>query len=500
MEKQAFNSEKYLQIQKEKILERCKLFGKKLYIEFGGKLFDDLHASRVLPGYNPNNKIKLLETMKDDIEILFCVSAKDIENNKIRADFGITYDREVLRLIDELRELGIMVNSVVITMFNQEPNAVKFANLLKANNINVYYHKCIKGYPNDVETIVSDSGYGANDYVETIRPIVVVTAPGPGSGKLATCLSQLYHEKKRGVEAGYAKFETFPVWNLPLKHPVNIAYEAATTDLRDVNMIDNYHLEKYGKVAINYNRDLETFPIVRQILFNIYGKDIYFSPTDMGVNMVGFCIDDEKKVKDACEQEVVRRFLKAKVDFKRGQEILSAFEKNEMLMKEMNLTPNIRKCVEPALEKAMKTKTPCIAIELNDGRIVAGKTTDVLSASASVILNALKTLANIGDEFKLISPEILKPITTLKMDYLNNKNYKLSLKDILIALSVCATTNDMAKKALETLPLLAGAKAHSSVILTPNNEEVFRKLKIDITSEDVFDGMMLFRVWVFGEI
>lgn len=494
MNKLAFNSEKYIKIQREKILEKMQLFGNKLYIEFGGKIFDDLHASRVLPGYAPNNKIKLLETMKDDCEILFCINANDIENNKIRADYGITYSQEVLRLIDELRKLNITVNSVVITMFHHQPNAVKFANLLKNNNLKVFYHKVIKGYPADVKTIVSKAGYGENDYVETQKPIVVVTAPGPGSGKLAVCLSQLYHEKLRGVSAGYAKFETFPVWNLPLKHPVNIAYESATSDLKDVNLIDHYHLEKYGTVAVNYNRDMETFPVVREIISSIYGKDIYYSPTDMGVNMVGFCIEDEEEVKKACEQEIIRRYFHAKTNFKKGLCDLETLEKNQVLLKEFNLQPTMRNCVLPALKKEQKSKVSCIALELPTGKIVTGRNTDLLTASASVVLNALKSLANINDEFKLLSPEILKPITTLKNSFLHKQSSILSLKDVLIALSICATTNDMAKKAFEKIPELAGSEGHSTCILNASNQEVFRELKINITSEDKFHSSALYNV------
>ena len=492
--KNPFNSEKYLSIQKEKILERMKLFGDKLYIEFGGKLFDDLHASRVLPGYAPNNKIKLLETMKKDLEVLFCINANDIESNKIRADYGTSYSQEVLRLIDELRKINITVNSVVITMFNQQLNAIKFANLLKTNNINVFYHKVIKGYPTDVKNIVGPNGYGANDYVETEKPIVVVAAPGPGSGKLAVCLSQLYQEKQRGISAGYAKFETFPVWNLPLKHPVNIAYESATADLKDVNLIDSYHLEKYGEIAVNYNRDMETFPVVREILNNIYGKDIYYSPTDMGVNMVGFCIEDESAIKHACEQEIIRRYYNAKTAFKKGLITQETLDKNQLLLKELNLQPTMRKSVLPALKKEQKSNCPCIAIELPNGKVITGRNTELLTASASVILNALKKLANINDEFKLLSPEILKPITTLKNKYLHKQSSMLSLKDVLIALSICATTNDMARKAFEKIPKLAGSEGHSTHILNTSNQEVFRELKINITCEDKFFDSTLYNI------
>lgn len=492
IQKIGFDNEKYLDLQSKRIKERINELGGKLYMEFGGKIFDDLHASRVLPGYDPNIKIKLLQKLKDDMEIIFCINANDIEKNKIRADFGITYDMEVLRLMDALRKIGLSINSVVITLFNGQPAAINFANKLKHHDEKVYFHEYTKGYPTDIDTIVSDEGYGKNPYIETTKPLVVVTAPGPGSGKLATCLSQLYHEYKKGEKVGYAKYETFPVWNLPLKHPVNIAYEAATADLKDINMLDSYHLEAYGKITVNYNRDLEVFPVVKEILRKITGKDLYKSPTDMGVNMVGFCITNDEVVKEASRQEIIRRYYRSIVEYKKGLTSFETAERIKLLMNEIGATTLDRKCVKPALEKEKKSGSPSMAIQLNDGKIITGRNTDLLSASASTILNALKYLANIDDGLKLISPNILEPIVTLKKDILGVQESLLSLKDVLIAVSICARDNEIVKFALDKIIELRGCEAHSTHILNPSNEDTLRRLKINITCEDRFLSKNLF--------
>ncbi len=481
-----FDSEKYLKLQSEKIKERIAKFGGKLYMEFGGKLFDDFHASRVLPGYNPNNKIKLLESLKDDAEIIFCISASDIEKNKIRADFGITYDMEVLRLIDSLRKIGLKINSVVITLFTGQPAAIKFKNKLERHNEKVYLHLPTKGYPTDVETIVSDEGYGKNPYIETTRPLIVVAAPGPGSGKLGTCLSQLYHEFKRGNKVGYAKFETFPVWNLPLKHPVNIAYEAATSDLKDVNMLDSYHLEAHGEVTVNYNRDLDVFPVLKEILKKITGEYIYLSPTDMGVNMIGYCITDDDVCKEASKQEIIRRFFRQRADYKRGRSSQDSVERIQLLMNELNISPSDRACVQPAIDKEKATHCPSVSIELKDGRMIVGRNTEILTASASALLNAIKVLANIDDKLKIISPTILLPILEMKEKLMDREKGNLTLKDVLIALAISAKDNDIIKNAYEKISLLKGCEAHSTHLLHQSNEETFRQLKINITCEDKF--------------
>ena len=481
-----FDNDKYMQMQSEHIQERIRRFDNKLYLEFGGKLFDDYHASRVLPGFCPDSKIKLLEKMKDDVEIMVIINAGDIERKKIRADFGITYDADVMRLIDSLRSLDILVSSVVITQYTGQPSADIFKKKLEIRGERVYLHRHIKGYPNDVDTIVSENGYGANDFVETTRPLVVVTAPGPGSGKLATCLSQIYHERKRGVNAGYAKFETFPIWNLPLKHPVNIAYEAATADLSDVNMIDPYHIEAYGERAVNYNRDVEAFPVVTTILSRITGGDgVYKSPTDMGVNMVGFCMSDEEVCKEASRQEVIRRYYKARCDYKNGISDISVAYRCEALMKELNVTEKDRDVVNAALEKEEKTGKHCVAIKLRDGRIVTCKSLDTLSASSSALINALKKISGLGDDLHLIAPGILGPITELKRS-IGSKYSKLNLHETLIALSLCSSSNTAAEKALSVLKELEYCEAHSTKMLTPNEEQYFKKLKINLTCEPEF--------------
>lgn len=479
-----FNNDKYIELQSKKIKERMNLFGDKLYLEFGGKLYDDYHASRVLPGFDPNVKIKLLEQLKDQSEVIFCINANDIERNKIRADYGITYDMEVLRLIKQLKALGITINSVVITLYQGHPSIKKFETTLQSLNIKTYRHFPTKGYPTDVDLIVSDEGYGANPYIETTAPIVVVTAPGPASGKLATCLSQLYHDYKLGKKSGYAKFETFPIWNLPLKHPTNMAYEAATADLKDVNMIDSFHLEKYGIQAINYNRDIETFPILKNILNKIMGEDLYASPTDMGVNMVGECISDNAVVEEASKQEIIRRYYKAKADYKLGNLDEDVYKRIKVLMNELGISKDDRKVVNVALTKKEQINCPTIALELPNGKIITGKQTNLLSPSASVILNAMKEMTNIPDNIDLLSPSILKPIKKLKSSPINNDNYTLNLQEVLIALSICSVTNPVVSSALEVLPSLADCEAHATYIVTNGDLKTLRNLKINLTCED----------------
>jgi len=490
--KQCFDSEKYLQLQSEKIKQRMKEFDNKLYMEFGGKLFDDFHASRVLPGFDPNIQIKLLDNFKKDCEIIFAINANDIEKNKIRADFGITYDMEVLRLIDNFRQRGLLVSAIVITLFNGQPSAVAFKNKLEALGERVYYHYYTKGYPTDVETIVSEEGYGKNPYIETSKPLVVITAPGPGSGKLATCLSQLYHEYKRGVKAGYAKFEKFPVWNLPLKHPINLAYEAATADLKDVNLIDSYHFDAYGTIAVSYNRDLEAFPVVRNIIRKIVNKDLYKSPTDMGINSIAYCIYDDDLARESAKQEIIRRYYRAKTDIKKNNAPRHCEERIRLLMNELGLDKYDRPCVKPAEEKEKQSGQPSVAIQLHDGRIVTGRSTKLLTATASVTLNALKVISGIEDKFELISPQVLEPITDLKKNILNAENGVLSLKDVLIALSISANYNPAAKVAYQNLYRLQNCEAHSTHILNPTNEDTIRRLKINMTCGDKFSTKNLF--------
>lgn len=491
--KTGFDSKLYMKKQYEHILERIDMAGGKLYLEFGGKLFDDLHASRVLPGFDCNAKIKLLQKLKDKAEIIFAISADDIERNKIRADYGITYGTEIMRLIDVMGDMGIMVNSVVITKFKEQPQAVIYMTKLENRGIKVYTHTLTKGYPTDVDTIVSDEGYGKNAYIETTRPLVVVNAPGPNSGKLATCLCQLYHEYKRGVKAGYAKFETFPVWNLPLKHPVNIAYEAATADIKDVNMIDYFHLEAYGVTTVNYNRDIEVFPVVRSILSKISDNNLdYKSPTDMGVNMAGYAITDDEVCREASSQEIIRRYYKGLCDHKNGLVDKETVEKLELLMGELGLKPTDRKVVGPALEKEEKCGEAACALELEDGTVVTGKNTKLMTAPASCILNAVKTLANVPDRFKLLAPNVLEPITKLKQRTLGDKNFRLNLEEVLIALSICAATNDIVRDTVEKLEELKGAELHSSRMLHPTDENILRKLKINVTSEPRFTSQNLY--------
>lgn len=482
-----FNSEMYMEKQSKKILERISKFDNKLYLEFGGKLFDDFHAARVLPGFDPNAKIKLLQKLKDKCEIIFCISALDIERNKIRADSGITYGAEVIRLMGIMKGLGISVNSVVITKYEEQPTATSFKNKLEQMGKKVYLHRFTKGYPNDVDTIVSEEGYGQNPYIETTKPLVVVTAPGPSSGKLATCLCQLYHENKRGIHAGYAKFETFPVWNLPLKHPVNIAYEAATADIKDVNMIDSYHLEAYNETTVNYNRDIELFPVIRTILNRISPELNYKSPTDMGVNMVGNCIIDDDIVREAAKQEVIRRYFSTKCAYKNGLVDIGAVNREEYLMGNLEIKPEYRKAVVPAREKAEKCGSPAVAMELADGAIITGRKTDLMTASSGAVLNALKHIANIDDDITLIAPSVIEPIIDVKKNILKEKSQRLDLQEVVIALSVCASFNPVAKEVLGELKQLKCTELHSTVMLNSNDEAILRKLGVNVTCDDKFE-------------
>lgn len=495
-----FDHKKYLEEQSKYILERVNDYDK-LYLEFGGKLLFDLHAKRVLPGFDENAKIKLLHKLKEKVEIIICVYAGDIERNKIRGDFGITYDVDVLRLIDDLRGYELDVNSVVITRYSGQPATTVFINKLERRGIKVYKHEATKGYPIDVDTIVSDEGYGKNPYIETSKPIVVVTAPGPGSGKLATCLSQMYHENKRGNVVGYSKFETFPVWNVPLKHPLNIAYEAATVDLKDVNMIDSFHMDAYNKLAVNYNRDIETFPVLKRIIEKITGEEsVYKSPTDMGVNRVGYGIVDDEVVKEASKQEIIRRYFKTKCEYKKGYTDKETSDRARLIMEELNLKETDRNVVLPAREHSAKLKEktgkneicPVVALELHDGTMLTGKSSATMDATAAVILNAVKHLANISDDIHLISPVIIEPIINLKSKTLNNTSTALTCEEILIALSICAATNPTAQVALDKLTMLKGCQAHSTTILGQNEEQTFRKIGIDVTCDDEYPSANLY--------
>lgn len=492
MKKIGFDNEKYVQMQSEKIRERISRFGDKLYLEFGGKLFDDYHAARVLPGFLPDSKINMLQTLKDDAEIILAIYAGDIEHNKVRNDLDISYDAEILRLIDAFREKGLLVGGVVITRYGGQLAADVFAERLRQLGIRVYLHYPIAGYPANVPLIVSDEGFGKNDYIETTRPLVVVTAPGPGSGKLAVCLSQLYHEHKHGVRAGYAKFETFPIWNLPLQHPVNLAYEAATTDLDDVNMIDPFHLEAYGVTTVNYNRDVESFPVLNAIFERIAGTSPYRSPTDMGVNMAGYCIFDDDAVCAAARQEIIRRYYTALCGCKRGTLPADQEIRSEYILNRCGATPADRPVIAHALEKAEETGEPAMAIQLPDDRIVTGKTSDLLGASASALLNALKMLGGIHDAIDLISPIVIEPIQHLKTRHLGSQNPRLHSDEILIALSICAATNPTAALALRQLDKLRGAEAHSSVILSRVDSDMYRKLGINFTCEPQYQSKNLY--------
>ncbi len=486
MGKIGFDNEKYLKMQSEHIRERISKFGGKLYLEFGGKLFDDYHASRVLPGFQPDSKLCMLLQLKDRVEIVIAINAADIEKNKLRGDLGITYDLDVIRLIDCYRTAGLYVGSVVMTRFMGQPTAEAFQRRLEALGVKVYRHYPIEGYPSDICKIVSDDGYGKNEYIETARELVVVTAPGPGSGKMATCLSQLYHEHKHGVKAGYAKFETFPIWNIPLQHPVNLAYEAATADLNDVNMIDPFHLEAYGETTVNYNRDIEIFPVVKAMLEKIMGECPYKSPTDMGVNMAGNCIVDDEVVKSACRDEILRRYYTGLCEHRKGLVNEEVVLKLELLMKKAGVTVHDRAVIAPAIQKAALTGAPAAAIELGDGRIITGKTSSLLGASSALLLNALKALAGIDDSVHLISPTIIEPIQHLKVDHLGNRNPRLHTDEALIALSICAASDSKAELAMEQLDKLRGCELHSSVILSSVDEKVFRRLGINLTCEPAY--------------
>ena len=492
MTKIGFDNEKYLRLQSQKILERIALFGGKLYLEFGGKLFDDYHASRVLPGFQPDSKVRMLLHLKEQAEIVITINADDIEKSKRRGDLGITYDMDVLRLIDAFREIGLYVGSVVITQYRSQYSADQFQKRLESLGMKVYRHYPIPGYPSNVPLIVSDEGYGKNDYIETSRSLVVVTAPVPGSGKMAVCLSQLYHEHKRGAEAGYAKFETFPIWNLPLKHPVNLAYEAATTDLNDVNMIDPFYLEAYGATAVSYNRDVEIFPVLNAIFEKIKGQSPYKSPTDMGVNMAGYCITDDEVVCRASEQEVIRRYYNTSCAVRQGLAEKAEVYRLELLMKQLGISSKDRPVVGAALARAEETGGPAVAIQLDDGRIVTGKTSPLLGASAAALLNALKELGGIHHDIHLISPIVIEPIQVLKINHMGNRNPRLHTDEILIALSICAATNPTAALALEQLPKLKGCEAHSSVILSRVDENVFSKLGISLTCEPQYQTKKLY--------
>ncbi len=490
-----FDIDKYMSLQSEMIGNRISEFGGKLYLEFGGKLFDDYHASRVLPGFSPDSKIKMLCRLQKDCEIVIAINSDDIGSKKLRGDIGISYPTEVLRLIDAFRGLGLYVGCVVITQFKGQDAAVSFKHQLEEFGISVYLHYPIEGYPYNVAKIVSEEGYGKNDYIETTRPLVVVTAPGPGSGKMATCLSQLYHENKRGIRAGYAKFETFPIWNLPLKHPVNLAYEAATADLDDVNMIDPYHLEAYGKTTVNYNRDVEIFPVLSAMFERIYGagNSPYKSPTDMGVNMAGYCIADDELVRRAALDEIVRRYLNVLAGRRKGRASDETVAKLELLMKQAGVNTDSRPVVEAAVRKSAETgNQPACAIELEDGRIITGKTSHLLGAASAAIINAIKALAGIDDSRHLIGPEIIEPVQQLKTETLGERSSLLHLDEMLIALSICAVSDPVAKSALNALGQLKLCEAHSTVILSQVDEELFHKLGMNLTCEPVYGGNKLF--------
>ena len=480
-----FDNEKYLKMQSEKILERVEQFGGKLYLEFGGKLFDDFHASRVLPGFQPDSKMRMLLQLRDKAEIIIAINAEDIEKNKRRGDLGITYDADVLRLIDAFRGYGLYVGSVVMTCYAGQKTAEQFQNRLTALGVQVYRHYPIQDYPNNLPLIFSDAGFGKNEYIETTRPVVVVTAPGPGSGKMATCLSQLYHENRRGIQAGYAKYETFPIWNIPLKHPVNLAYEAATADLSDVNMIDPFHLDAYGQTAVNYNRDIEIFPVLEAMFRRIYGSCPYKSPTDMGVNMNGYAISDDEVCREASRQEIIRRYYATLYKDKCGLASRTEVQKLETLMNVLELRPEMRRCVPAAKAVAERTGEPAVAIELPDGKIITGKTSRLMGASCAALLNALKYLAGIDDRTDLIAAAVLTPIQSLKTGYLGNHNPRLHTDEILIALAMSAVTNPTAAQAMEALAGLKGSEVHSTVVLASVDEGTFRKLGANVTSEPI---------------
>ncbi len=492
MNRIGFDHEQYVKLQSQKIRDRISQFGGKLYLEFGGKLFDDYHASRVLPGFQPDSKVKMLLEMKDEAEIVIAISADDIERSKRRGDLGITYDDDTLRLIDAFRGIGLYIGSVVITHYREQAIADKFIHRLQALGIRVYKHYIIPDYPANIPLIVSDEGFGRNDYIETERSLVVVTAPGPGSGKMATCLSQLYHEYKRGVRAGYAKFETFPVWNLPLKHPVNLAYEAATADLDDVNMIDPFHLEAYGVSTVNYNRDVEIFPVLEAMFRRIYGESPYKSPTDMGVNVIAQCITDDEACREASRQEILRRWYDTAVSVRQGLSQPEELRKLELIMNSLDITPEDRPVVAAALKRAEETGGPAMALELPDGSIVTGKTSSLLGAASACLLNALKKLAGIDKKLLLIAPGIIQPIQHLKVEHLGNHNPRLHTDELLIALSICAVTNPMAEITIDQLNFLRGCEAHSSVILSHVDADLFKKLGVNLTTEAKYQAKKLY--------
>ncbi len=483
--KYGFDNEKYLRIQSEHIKERISKFGNKLYLEFGGKLFDDYHASRVLPGFEPDSKLKMLTQLKDDAEIVIVISATDIEKNKKRGDLGITYDEDVLRLREVFMQRGFLVSGVVITHYNGQPGATAYRERLERMGIKAYYHYMIEGYPTNVELIDSDDGFGKNDYVETTRPLVVITAPGPGSGKMAVCLSQLYQENKRGIKAGYAKFETFPIWNIPLKHPVNIAYEAATADLNDVNMIDPFHLEAYGKTAVNYNRDIEIFPVLNAIFDGIYGENPYKSPTDMGVNMAGFCICDDEVCCQASKDEIIRRYYTALCDYANGKSSENEINKIALLMKQAKISTDDRRATVAAKERRDRENAPSAAIELADGTIITATTSDLLGACAALLLNALKHLAGIDHSVKLISQKMIEPIQHTKVNMLHGSNPRLHTDEVLVTLSILSLLDDNCRRALDSLPLLDGCQMHTTVMTSEVDRKIFKKLGVGLTSEPV---------------
>ena len=483
-----FDNEKYLKMQSEHIRQRIAQFGDKLYLEFGGKLYDDFHASRVLTGFKPDSKLQMLLQLKDEAEIVIVINSGDIEKNKVRGDLGITYDIDVLRLVNVFTKIGLYVSSVVLTRYDNQPSADAFQSRLEALGIKVYHHYSIKGYPSDLKYIISDEGYGKNDYIETSRRLVVVTAPGPGSGKMATCLSQLYHEHKRGINAGYAKFETFPIWNLPLRHPVNIAYEAATSDLNDVNMIDPFHLEAYNETTVNYNRDVEIFPVLNTMFEKILGESPYKSPTDMGVNMAGKCIIDDEVTCKAARDEIIRRYYVGMCDHKKGLISEDEVLKLEILMKQANVTTDDRKVVAAALKKEEETGGPAAAMELPDGTIITGKTSDLLGAVSALLLNALKYFAEIDDDILLMSPHVIEPIMDLKVNHLGNNNPHIHTDETLLALSICANTDENAKKAMAQISKLRGCEVHSTVILSQVDERIFKRLGINLTCEPKYSN------------
>ena len=492
MARQGFDNDQYLKLQSQHIRERIAQFGGKLYLEFGGKLFDDFHASRVLPGFEPDSKIRMLAQMKDSAEVIIAINAADIEKNKVRGDLGITYDSDVLRLIDAFRSMELYVGSVVVTQYSGQPAADAFQARLEQLGVRVYRHYPIAGYPHNIAHIVSDEGFGKNQYIETSRPLVVVTAPGPGSGKMATCLSQLYHEHKHGVSAGYAKFETFPIWNLPLKHPVNLAYEAATADLDDVNMIDPFHLEAYGETTVNYNRDVEIFPVLRAIFERISGKCPYQSPTDMGVNMAGNCIINDEVCRQASRMEILRRYYAAQVDVARGVADACQLRKLELVMQQADVTPELCPAIAAANQKAEETDAPAGAMMLPDGRVVTGKTSSLLGASAALLLNALKAMAGIRSDLDLISNQVIEPISALKIQSLGHHNPRLHSDEVLIALAISGLTNPLADMARDQLGSLRGCDAHFSVIISEEDIKLYKRLGIHVSCEPKYESKRLY--------